>query len=132
MLAGASKGPRLECTLHQLAPYIGKLRPNLIRELIQSYTKANDTILDPFAGAGTVSVESLILGRNAIANDINPYAITLINAKIFPPSSLEDALDKANFYLLYLKKEMEKCSICETPDWVRSFFHLQLCEKLLF
>lgn len=125
MLAGASQEARNECTLHQLAPYIGKLRPNLISDLIQSYTKPKDTILDPFAGSGTVSVESLILGRNAIANDINPYATTLINAKIFPPNSLEDALSKAQYYLIYLKNEMNRCPIhdYETPDWVRSFFH---------
>ena len=90
MLADPSHCSRNECTLHQLAPYIGKLRSNLIRELIQSYTSPKDTIFDPFAGAGTVPVESLLLGRNAIANDINPYANTLINAKIFPPNSLDE------------------------------------------
>ena len=122
-LALQSKGATSECTMHQLAPYIGKLRPNLIRELIKLYTKPGDTILDPFAGAGTVSVESLLLGRNAIANDINPYAITLINAKISPPNSLEEALNKARYYLAYLKKETGGFSICETPDWVKKFFH---------
>jgi hypothetical protein len=120
-----------ECTMHQLAPYIGKLRPNLIRELIQSHTKPRDTILDPFAGAGTVSVESLILGRNTIANDINPYATALIKAKLSPPNSLEEALDRADYYLDYLKREIDSYSFPETPGWVRSFFHPTTLKEII-
>lgn len=111
------------CSFHQLAPYIGKLRSDLVRDLILSYTKPYDTILDPFAGAGTVALESLILGRNAIANDINPYAVTLIKAKMFPPESLEIAIDKANYYLDYSKIGNENISLSDIPDWVKQFFH---------
>lgn len=119
--SGSSIGT--ESTLHQLAPYIGKLKSKLVRELIQSYTKPKDTIFDPFAGAGTVALESLTLGRNTIANDINPYAITLTKAKLFPPNSLDDAIEKAHYYLKCSKKEINTCSLSEIPDWVRSFFH---------
>ncbi|MGB8216090.1 MAG: DNA methyltransferase [Candidatus Methanoperedens sp.] len=119
--SGSSMGT--ESTLHQLAPYIGKLKSNLVRELIQSYTKPKDTIFDPFAGAGTVALESLTLGRNAIANDINPYAVTLTKAKMFPPNSLDDTIEKAHYYLKRSKKEINTCSLSEIPDWVRSFFH---------
>lgn len=117
--SGSSTGS--ECTLHQLAPYIGKLKSKLVSELIQSYTKPKDIIYDPFAGAGTVPVESLILGRNVIANDINPYAVTLTKAKMFPPNSLNEALEKVHYYLKCSKKEKNISFII--PDWVKCFFH---------
>lgn len=112
-----------ENTFHQLSPYLGKLKSNIARKLILDYTKPYDTILDPFSGSGTVALESLILNRNVIANDINPYAVTLTKAKIYPSHSLDDALEKAEYYLNRSKKEMSKMSLSKTPEWVRKFFH---------
>jgi DNA modification methylase len=120
-----------ECSMHQLAPYIGKLKSNLVNELILSYSKPGDTILDPFAGAGTVALESLILGRHAIANDINPYAVTLIKAKMFPPPSLNNAVEKANNYIHYAKIKSDKFSLSDTPDWVEQFFHPKTLKEIL-
>ncbi|HUV03462.1 MAG TPA: DNA methyltransferase [Desulfobacteria bacterium] len=79
-----------ESTLHQLSPYVGKIKPNKVRDLILTYTEPYDTILDPFSGSGTVTLESLTLNRNAIANDINPYAVTLTKAKMYPPASMDE------------------------------------------
>lgn len=112
-----------ENTFHQLSPYLGKLKSNIVRKLILNYTKPFDTILDPFSGSGTVALESLILNRHVIANDINPYAVTLTKAKMYPPHSLGEALEKAEYYLNRSKKEMSKISLLEIPKWVRNFFH---------
>jgi hypothetical protein len=120
-----------ECTLHQLAPYIGKLKSKIVRHLVESYTKPKDTILDPFSGAGTVALESLLLGRNAIANDINPYAVTLINAKMNPPDSLIEAKEKAINYLKRSKKASKNCSLDEVPLWVQDFFHPNTLKEII-
>lgn len=112
-----------ENTFHQLSPYLGKLKSNIARKLILNYTKPYDTILDPFSGSGTVALESLILNRHVIANDINPYAVTLTKAKMYPPRSLSEALGKAEYYLNRSKKEMFKISLSKIPEWVRKFFH---------
>ncbi|MBU4373636.1 MAG: site-specific DNA-methyltransferase [Euryarchaeota archaeon] len=74
----------MESTLHQLSPYIGKIKSVFAGKLITTYTEIGDTILDPFAGSGTVALESLIAGRHVIVNDINPYAITLIKLDCAP------------------------------------------------
>lgn len=50
--------------------------------LIQSFTRRNDIVLDPFCGSGTVLYEALKNGRNAIGVDINPLAILISNVKI--------------------------------------------------
>ncbi len=112
-----------ENTFHQLSPYLGKLKSNIARKLILNYTKPYDTICDPFSGSGTVVLESLILNRHVIANDINPYAVTLTKAKMSPPHSLGEALEKAEYYLNRSKKEMSKISLLKIPRWVKEFFH---------
>lgn len=84
-----------ECTLHQLSPYIGKIKSSIAGELVKTYSKPGDLVVDPFAGAGTIPLESALQGRRAFGADISPYAKILSLAKLFPPRSLNDALEKA-------------------------------------
>jgi adenine-specific DNA methylase len=49
-----------ESTLHQLAPYIGKLKSSLAASLIENYSQKKDTIIDPFCGSGVVPLEALL------------------------------------------------------------------------
>ena len=52
-----------------------------------------ETVFDPFAGAGTVLTESMLLGRNFMAHDANPLAVLLCKTKSGPfrHSHLADA-----------------------------------------
>lgn len=120
-----------ESTLHQISPYIGKIKSVFARKLITTYTKPRDTILDPFAGSGTVILESLIAKRHAIANDINPYAVTLIRAKMFPPNSLEDAVKKAKYYNYLSKQQIKKIDLEEVPDWIKKFYHQDTLKEII-
>lgn len=121
----------MESTLHQISPYIGKIKSIFARKLISAYTKKGDVILDPFAGSGTVTLESLIAGRHVIANDINPYALTLIKAKLFPPDSLEEAINNAKYYISLSKKESEEINLEDVPDWVRKFYHPDTLKEII-
>lgn len=51
------------------------------RFAISAYSKKGDTILDPFCGSGTTAIESMLLGRNAVSIDIDPFARLLIKVK---------------------------------------------------
>jgi hypothetical protein len=46
-----------ECTIHQLSPYIGKLRASIAHNLVSKYSKKNDLIVDPFSGSGTIRLK---------------------------------------------------------------------------
>src|SRR5689334_6083804 len=81
-----------ECALHQLAPYIGKLKSTIARDLVSSFSRPGDLVIDPFCGSGTVPLEALLLGRRVLASDISSYAATLTRAKLAPPQSVEDAI----------------------------------------
>src|SRR5439155_20037294 len=83
---------RTEATLHQISPYIGKIKSSMAASLIRQFTNAGDVVYDPFSGAGTVPLEAWIAGRRTIGNDLNPYACLLTQAKLFPPASLASAL----------------------------------------
>lgn len=121
----------VESTLHQLSPYIGKIKSTFARKLITTYTKPYDIVLDPFAGSGTVILESLFAGRQVIANDINPYAITLTKAKMFPPNSLEEAINNAKYYISLSKKQNKKIDMGEVPDWIKKFYHPDTLKEII-
>ncbi|MCX6872625.1 MAG: DNA methyltransferase [Verrucomicrobia bacterium] len=111
-----------ECSLHQLSPYIGKIKSSIAGELVKSYSRKGDLILDPFAGAGTIPLEAVIQGRRAFASDISPYACILSQAKLSPPPSLDAALEAAELALVEAR-DMPKPDLRSVPQWVRRFFH---------
>ena len=51
------------------------------RFAINAYSKPGDYILDPFCGSGTTAIEAMLLGRNAVSIDIDPFARLLISVK---------------------------------------------------
>jgi hypothetical protein len=113
-----------ECSLHQLAPYIGKLKTSIARALISEFSEPGDKVLDPFSGSGVVPLEALLLGRSVIANDLNPYAVVLTRAKLFPLRSAEEAVTKAVNYVDSAKQLAKRCNYqVQAPAWVRAFYH---------
>jgi DNA modification methylase len=57
---------------------------NIVRSYIEHFTGPGDIVLDPFAGSGVTLIESLIIGRKAIAIDINPAASLITEATVIP------------------------------------------------
>lgn len=111
-----------DCSLHQLAPYIGKLKAVIARDLILRFTKPKDVVLDCFSGSGTVPLEAVLLGRNVFAFDRNAYAVTLTRAKLEAPQSIEQAIQRVE---LRLRRARERPLYAQSmvPDWVKRFFH---------
>jgi len=111
-----------ECTLHQLSPYIGKIKSSIAGELIERYSSAGDLIVDPFSGAGTIPLEAAIRGRRAFAADISPYAQIISHAKLAPPPTLKIAIKRADEALTEAA-ELPPPDLRSVPLWVRRFFH---------
>ena len=55
-------------------PYFTRRPPNVVRRYIETYSEAGDKVLDPFGGTGVTAIEAFLLGRDAIQNDLNPFA----------------------------------------------------------
>lgn len=119
-------------SLHQLSPYIGKLKPNIARELVETYTAPGEIVVDPFCGSGTIPLEAGLLGRRVFASDTNPYAYVLTKAKLSTPASLEAAC--RNLDRVYVRSRQRNIvDLGIVPEWVRRFFDAEtLAETIAF
>ncbi len=73
---------------HYIHPYPAKLLPQIAYFFAHAsaLSHAGDTIFDPFGGTGTVGLEALLAGRNAISVDNNPLATLIATVKTRPIS----------------------------------------------
>ena len=62
--------------------YRGNWSPYIPRNLILHYTSPGDLVLDQMVGSGTTAVECKLLGRRAIAVDINPDAVMVTRNRL--------------------------------------------------
>lgn len=122
---------KAESTLHQLSPYIGKLKSSIAGSLVSQFTKAGDLIYDPFSGSGTVALETWVAGRNIVANDLSPYAALLTRAKLFPYKSLEAAQRDIERLSPEVDAEYETIDLRSVPSWVRKFFHSETLREAM-
>lgn len=53
---------------------------------ISRLTRPGDVVFDPFCGRGTAPFQAMLMGRRALANDINPVAYCLTKAKLGAPA----------------------------------------------
>ncbi|MBI2428124.1 MAG: DNA adenine methylase [Ignavibacteriales bacterium] len=82
-------------SLHEVS-YRACFKPQLPRFFIERLTKEGDVVYDPFSGRGTTMLEAALLGRNVIANDVNPLSAILSCPRLFIPTidELEERLEK--------------------------------------
>ncbi len=64
--------------------YFTKQTWNVVAEYIKNFSKPGDLVLDPFSGSGITPIEAAMNNRRAIALDINPMAVFLVNSVISP------------------------------------------------
>ena len=62
--------------------HFATMPPALAERCIKAGTKAGDTVLDPFGGAGTTGLVADRLGRNAILCELNPAYADMARARI--------------------------------------------------
>lgn len=83
---------------HGLHEYRGKFNPQVVRISMNLLgLESGSRVWDPFCGSGTVPLEALHQGFNALGVDLNPLAVLIANAKLAAvrarPESLERAAD---------------------------------------
>lgn len=68
--------------LHSLCSYQGKMKPSLAHYLVKTFTKTGDTMLDPFAGVGTIPFEASLNGVKSYGFEISQAALSIARAKL--------------------------------------------------
>ena len=94
---------------HGLHPYKGKFHPKMTRALV-NIVRPDDkgTIVDNFAGSGTLLVESCLMGFDSYGIEINPMSVLMANAKCaLMRVKLGDLDEAAKKFLAVLHSELE-------------------------
>lgn len=71
---------------HSLCSYPGKLKPAIAYHLVRAFVPERGSVLDPFAGVGTIPFEAALQGKRAYGFDLSPAAFAIANAKIQQPT----------------------------------------------
>lgn len=114
--------------LHRIAPYVGRIKPAFAHFLIEYATEEGDLILDPFGGIGTIPAEAMLMGRNSISNDLNPYAHTIARAKAEKKQDLEDLIK----YIEEIEVSTKGISVAKIPKWVKEYYNQKTLKEILF
>ena len=81
--------------VHGFCTYPAMMVPKMQREILdvclQVVSESKRTLIDPFAGSGTILVEGMLRGLDIVGVDVNPLAVLLCKAKttIVKPSDLK-------------------------------------------
>ncbi len=117
---------RVDNSINSLSPYIGKMRIELAKYLIEHYSSKGNIIYDPFAGSGTVLLEGWALGHEVVGNDLNYYAYVLSMGKLNPYKTLEEAEKNLLKYKKLAEHKSKTQDITNIPEWVKSFYDKKL------
>jgi hypothetical protein len=104
-----------------------------VEEQLVLHTDPGDLVYDPFSGRGTTVFQSLLMGREVAANDINPVAFCVSSAKAEIPT-----LDSVLNELRRLQEQFADHDGAELvgerkalpPFFRRAFYHSTLVEIL--
>lgn len=120
-------------SLHELAPYIGKMRPELAAWAIEQITAPGQRVLDPFCGSGTVLLEGWSRGREVVGADLSPYAWLISTAKllIHTPCTAENVVAKLESYQEQVDHYLPDVNLRGIDEWMRSFYHPRTLRELL-
>ncbi|MDD2745106.1 MAG: DNA methyltransferase [Candidatus Gracilibacteria bacterium] len=91
--------------------YRGNWSPDVVRNLINSYSKEGDTLVDPMIGGGTTAIECKLLNRNLISFDINPDSVRITNEMLDFTFDSKSEIQITNADARIAMKEIESDSI---------------------
>ena len=114
--------------LHRISPYVGRIKPAFAHFLIEYSTNKGDCILDPFGGIGTIPAEAMLMGRNSISNDLNPYAYTISRAKAEPRKNINELIE----YINSINVNTSEISIDDIPEWVKNYYNEETLKEIMF
>jgi len=79
----------LRAHVHGFHTYPARMHPVTAARLVRAFSPERGVVLDPFCGSGTVLVEALTAGRDALGTDLNPLAVRLARTKTRPRGDAE-------------------------------------------
>ncbi len=116
---------------HAICPYFAMFPESFAEHWIERLTKPDEVVLDPFSGRGTTAICALLMGRRAIACDVNDVAFCLTRAKTCAPS-----FSALKARLTRLAAGFDAAKWCaqarKSPEFFRYAFHNRTLAQLLY
>jgi SAM-dependent methyltransferase len=72
---------------HSICPYFAMFPESFVEDWIARIVPPGATVLDPFCGRGTTPFQAVLMGREAVACDVNPVAFCITHAKTNAPTA---------------------------------------------
>jgi hypothetical protein len=72
-------------SIHEVS-YRACFKPQLPEFFIERLTNHAEAVYDPFMGRGTTPVQSALMGRRPVGNDINPLSVLMARPRLRPPA----------------------------------------------
>ena len=108
-------------SLHEIS-YRACYKPQLPRFFIERLSEPGDAVYDPFMGRGTTQLESFLLGRKPLGNDINPLGKVLLAPRLSPPR-IEDIEQRL--------KEIDLNKSKEVNSDLLAFYHADTLKEII-
>ena len=86
LIEAAKDQSRVRGYTHRFYTYPAGFSPVFVEAAIQSLTKKNDLVLDPFMGGGTTIIEALRANRKVVGIDLNPISSFVTKVKYKDPT----------------------------------------------
>lgn len=98
---------------HSIYYYPAKFIPHVVKYAIEHYSNVGDTVVDCYAGSGTVGLEAYIANRNCYLLDLSPLLNHIMPIKIVCDKNLlsKDVMKK------YLDEIIASDEYSFTPEW---------------
>lgn len=114
-----------EHSLHRAVPFPEAGSPGLYGYLIRKYSESGSTVLDPFCGAGTVTLQAALTGRIAFGADVDPLCTFISSAKLAPADLAEVTLR------LQRVNHNRPVDLRGYSESMQHFFHIDTYRELL-
>jgi len=107
--------PNINEHIHRWAPYVQGFSASFVQSILDQYKTEynNPIILDPFAGCGTVLVQSKLNGYISVGTELNPLLQFIADTKL-------NCWDISPDYLLKIYNSMNRNTISKAPTFLKS------------
>jgi hypothetical protein len=120
--------------LHALCPYFAMFPENFVAKCVETYTKRNDYVFDPFCGRGTTILQSLLMDRNSAGTDTNPvaYCVSSAKARVPPFDDVMNGIDSLEKKYISINRRMLELERNSLPKFFRHAYRPATLRSLLF
>ena len=124
----SDKGPSVAMRhrFHSLCPYFATFPESFAETWIDRLTRKGEFVLDPFSGRGTTAFQALLMGRKAVACDVNDVAFCLTHAKTHAPS-----LRSLRRRIAQLEADFDARRWCRSAEAKTEFFQFAFQRRTL-